>query len=403
MVTNTKNIPLKKEEESKKFKLIISKDLEKKIRRLCEKYPTKEWSGPLFFREKEGSIMDVSSLVIECLDVFPADLGSSTYTEYDNMERITSNTYSHQEYMDDKDLLEATIGHIHSHNSMPSFFSVTDETELTSHAKNHDYYLSLIVNNSLQCVAKICEIVEIVTIKKTTGRGGVITTEEKRTNGVIQYDSEIEFEESRPIGDVLFEKALTALEEHEKNKVKTLPINYGKAQYYNPATRNYQNYQPHTPPKTYSQSFDLPKKPTVGSEGSIKNEIFDDTEETDFPKFYTNSEDLTIAILSGWAMDSEFNYNDPILIGVDEIVGLMEKDPSVISELGLTLRSYITKYLDQILAICKDYSIPASNIDGILKQMENSVETELAPWNMDFYTPNQVGIINAIIKSIKSI
>lgn len=399
-----KNIPLKKTEELKKFKLIISKDLEKKIRRLCDKYPTKEWSGPLFFREKEGSIMDVSSLVIECMDLFPADLGSATYTEYDNMERIINNTYSHQEYMDDKDLLEATIGHIHSHNNMPSFFSGTDESELTGHAKNHDYYLSLIVNNHLQCVAKICEVVEIVTIKKTTGRNGIITTEEKRTDGVIQYDAEIEFEESKPIDDILFEKAITALEEHEKNKIKVTPINYGKQQIYDPLTRMYKTY---TPVKTYQQGFNLPKKQDLSQQKIKKEDVIDDFvgdySDKEFGNFSSNSDDLTIAILSGWAMDSEFNYNDPILSGIDEIVGLMEKDVSMISELSLTMEPYINRHIDSILAICGDYSIPASNTEEVLRQMEYSIEGELAPWNSDFYTQNQFGIINSIIKAIKSI
>lgn len=44
-------------------------------------------------------------------------------------------------------LEECRIGHIHSHNTMGVFFSGTDWGELEDNAPNHNYYLSLIVNN----------------------------------------------------------------------------------------------------------------------------------------------------------------------------------------------------------------------------------------------------------------
>ena len=389
-ISNT--IPLKKDEEAKKFKLIISKNIEKQIRRLCSKFPTKEWSGPLFFIEKEGSILDVESLVIEAIDLFPADLGSGSYTEYDNMDRINSKLYSHQEYMDDKDLLEASVGHIHSHNTMGSFFSPTDDTEIVSHAKNHDYYLSLIVNNNMQCVAKICEVVEIIDIKKVIGRNGIPVVTEKKSDGVIKYDAIIEFEESKRIEDEFFEKAMDALDEFVKTKIQPTNL-YGNNFYSKYLTR----------PSDYGFN----NKNTSISQQYIQRDLLDDLPDSN-PfikpnKLVSNSEDLALAVLSGWVLDEKFNYEEPTLVYIEEFIDLIQKDGTILSLIETSLKPYINKYSDKILAICKDYNIPASNVDGIIKQIEYSLEAELAPWNADYYSQEQVDIINSIITILKSL
>jgi hypothetical protein len=385
-------IPLKKDEEAKKFKLIISKNIEKQIRRLCSKFPTKEWSGNLFFIEKEGSILDIESLVIEAIDLFPADLGNGSYTEYDNMDRINSKLYSHQEYMDDKDILEASVGHIHSHNTMGSFFSPTDDTEITSHAKNHDYYLSLIVNNNMQCVAKICEVVEIIDIKKVIGRNGIPIITEKKSDGVIKYDAIIEFEEPKRIEDEFFEKAMDALDEFIKTKIQPTNL-YGNNFYYKDLTH----------PSDYSFN----KKNTSISQQYIQRDLLDDLPDSN-PfikpnKLVGNSEDLALAVLSGWALDEKFNYEEPTLVDIEEFIDLIQKDGTILLLIETSLKPYINKYSDKILAICKDYNIPASNVDGIIKQIEYSLEAELAPWNADYYNQEQVGIINSIIIILKSL
>ena len=47
------------------------------------------------------------------------------------------------------------MGHIHSHNSMDVFFSATDMEELEDNSPNHAFYLSLIVNNAGDRMAKV--------------------------------------------------------------------------------------------------------------------------------------------------------------------------------------------------------------------------------------------------------
>lgn len=52
---------------------------------------------------------------------------------------------------------------IHSHNNMSVFFSGTDVSELEDNAPNHEYYLSLIVNNKGDKQAKVCHVAKRLT------------------------------------------------------------------------------------------------------------------------------------------------------------------------------------------------------------------------------------------------
>ena len=47
------------------------------------------------------------------------------------------------------------VGHIHSHHSMSVFFSGTDEAELRENSANHNFYLSIIVNNKHEIIGKV--------------------------------------------------------------------------------------------------------------------------------------------------------------------------------------------------------------------------------------------------------
>lgn len=77
------------------------------------------------------------------------DKGSKTYTSFDWSEDIV-------EYrMDNPESLDWIVGHIHSHNDMPVFFSGTDWSELNDNSPQHNYYLSVIVNNFMDIQAKI--------------------------------------------------------------------------------------------------------------------------------------------------------------------------------------------------------------------------------------------------------
>lgn len=82
------------------------------------------------------------------------DKGTGATTEYefdqDVADYIMDNVEANPELW-----MGIKIGHIHSHHSMGVFFSVTDMSELTINCSNHNFYLSLIVNNFMEMTAKL--------------------------------------------------------------------------------------------------------------------------------------------------------------------------------------------------------------------------------------------------------
>ena len=57
--------------------------------------------------------------------------------------------------MNNPESLSWKMGMIHSHHSMKAYFSGTDMSELSDNTEFHNYYLSLVVNNSGMLVAKV--------------------------------------------------------------------------------------------------------------------------------------------------------------------------------------------------------------------------------------------------------
>ena len=123
------------------------------IKWLCKEISRVEWSGVLFY-SMEGSITDPENLVFTLEHILPMHKGTSGYTEYELGEAVI-------EYMMENEESENwKMGHIHSHNTMDVFFSGTDMSELEDNAPNHNFYLSLIVNNFMEFCAKVCFIAE---------------------------------------------------------------------------------------------------------------------------------------------------------------------------------------------------------------------------------------------------
>ena len=88
----TVKLKLVKRQES--FKLTVTKDLEEKIRFLCDRLPKNEWSGTVFYTV-EGSFKDKNLHVI-CKDFFLQDVGEATYTEYQDDVELSSYMVSHE-------------------------------------------------------------------------------------------------------------------------------------------------------------------------------------------------------------------------------------------------------------------------------------------------------------------
>lgn len=138
-----KNI-LKKQDNT--YKLIITPELEEKIRFLCARFPNNEYSGVLFY-DYTGRFED-NSLVLTAKDFCLMDYGSATYTEFDKSAEICN-------YMIEHDLLECQQGLMHSHDQMSTFFSRTDLGTLQEEGSDMNNFLSLIVNNAGQYTAAI--------------------------------------------------------------------------------------------------------------------------------------------------------------------------------------------------------------------------------------------------------
>lgn len=131
------------------FNLYIPVDVETKIRHLCNKIHSVEWSGVLFYTS-EGSL-DNGTFQVTCKDIYVMDIGSSGYTEFDDSPAILNYQCTHPE------LLEEGVqeGLIHSHNKMSAFFSGTDVSTLIDKGEYKNHFLSLIVNNAGKYVGRI--------------------------------------------------------------------------------------------------------------------------------------------------------------------------------------------------------------------------------------------------------
>ena len=89
------------------------------------------------------------------------DIGSGVYTEYELLPRPGVNKSSFVKWAMKHVIGKGLqLGHVHSHHEMATFFSGTDMDELEEGSGKHNYYLSLIVNNRNELIAKIGVLLE---------------------------------------------------------------------------------------------------------------------------------------------------------------------------------------------------------------------------------------------------
>ena len=131
------------------YKMVIPESVERKIRILCREIPDVEWSGVLFY--KVNGAFEDSSLVIECVDIFQMDVGTSAYTEYNMSADVMNYMVQHPELINEN----IFQGLIHSHNKMATFFSGTDTSTLLAEGSDMNHFVSLIVNNAGKYTAAV--------------------------------------------------------------------------------------------------------------------------------------------------------------------------------------------------------------------------------------------------------
>ena len=179
-------------------KLIITDKLQETIEYLHRNVGATEWSGILFYKLTKGSIKDLKDLEFTADFLYPMNIGSHTYTEFDYNEDVI-NAYDIYE-----DAINCSSGLVHSHNNFSAFFSPTDLIELKDNCKNFNYYLSLIVNFDNKYCAKVgfyssSEVKTKLSLKDSLGKlfnKQIVKTEESVLIGDL--DIEIQSTNSSP-------------------------------------------------------------------------------------------------------------------------------------------------------------------------------------------------------------
>ena len=129
------------------LKLEINNKVRNKAIIFCKNADKKEWSGILFYKIKQ----DNKDIIFKTIDLLLMDIGSSTYTEYEENENVA-------EYILYNDLHDCHIGLMHSHNYMNTFFSGTDTNTLIKKAQQgfeNGMFLSVITNIHQSYNAKV--------------------------------------------------------------------------------------------------------------------------------------------------------------------------------------------------------------------------------------------------------
>lgn len=165
------------------YKLIIPTNVEKKIRHLCNRISQVEWSGTLFYTHS-GSFED-RTLEIRCVDIFPMDIGSHTYTEFDMSPDVIAYMTDHPE------LLDCQVGLIHSHCTFDTFFSGTDVNTLREEGNDRNHFVSLIVNNAGTYTAAITRKLTVRRVINTTFTYRSFDDVEKSGTDTVEVEEEV--------------------------------------------------------------------------------------------------------------------------------------------------------------------------------------------------------------------
>lgn len=217
------------------------------IKYLCKEIAAVEWSGVLFYNV-DGSIKDPENLTLTLEDILPMHKGTTGYTEYTFDERVINHM------MDTPESDEWKMGHIHSHNNMNVYFSGTDWSELEDNSPNHNFYLSLIVNNKMEFCAKVAFIIETdseeasFVAKDENGAKYSFSKESLKQKKLVTYDCEIICPDNTlNVGDSFKKKVTGIIEDARKKAVasrtatKTVYTGFGKSKVVPVNTREPQN------------------------------------------------------------------------------------------------------------------------------------------------------------------
>lgn len=163
---------------------------------------------------------DFDNVYFEAKDIFLMDKGTGAFTSYDFDGDVA-------DYIMDKTMETMgefgtyRLGHIHSHNTMGVFFSGTDNDELHDNVGNHNFYLSLIVNNYMEMTAKLAYEVKASCYQAMDEKGEVynipLSDSTNRTMFVQECDIEV------PTQEIVVEPAFEERAKHIIKKCDEMP------------------------------------------------------------------------------------------------------------------------------------------------------------------------------------
>jgi len=236
-------------------------------------------------------------------DIFLMDIGNSAYTEYEFSERFIKYRMEHPETLDYE------LGHVHSHNTMSTFFSGTDISELQDNAPNHNYYLSLIVNNVFEPKAKIAFVgkqkKKESIVRSFFGDNGRLykfnSNQDKEEDVLFVYNCDIEFTIEYKVSSE-FENRLYEIVLEKEKKAEAIKQTKATNKY---TTTNYTKYN--------TESFN---KPRTANKSVVIEELLSDV------------------LLQQYSCEK--NLDEAIFIGNKDFV---EKGSLYITECGSWLRN----------------------------------------------------------------
>lgn len=132
------------------WKIFIPQEVQNQIHYLHNAVPGKEWCGGLIFEQA----LHEDSVEIHAIDIVPVQVGSEAYTEGELGVEMASKV---MEYM--MQGRKVFFGMVHSHHSMATNPSGTDNQMVMDALKTFNYFVSLIVNttNRYTCLIGVNE------------------------------------------------------------------------------------------------------------------------------------------------------------------------------------------------------------------------------------------------------
>lgn len=118
---------------------------------LCAKVSKTEWSGYCFYTMEGDVVNDPDNFVITVHYAALMSVDSPGRTSF----RASSSVLKVYDFRED--LETCRRGFLHSHHSMNAYFSAEDDDELKKSTADTSFYVSLIVNNAHNFVARICQ------------------------------------------------------------------------------------------------------------------------------------------------------------------------------------------------------------------------------------------------------